>query len=214
RMAALQRDFIDWVYRSGTIKLRANPGLKVFSAPNASVGDFREQCSQASRAGLQAELEKLNRAFETKFSALRQKLGKKEGDEQEQKDEVDQRKMEEFSAGGELLLSIFSKRKRSLSHSLSKRRMAEQARSNLEQIRKELDDLEDQAKVLQDQHTQAVRAIQDQWTAKVNDQVEVPLTPQKKDIYLELFGVAWLPFYLVRAGAQVVELPAYTPAPK
>ena len=35
RMSALQRDFSDWVYRSGTIKLRANPTLKVFSSPEA-----------------------------------------------------------------------------------------------------------------------------------------------------------------------------------
>jgi hypothetical protein len=214
RITSLQRDFTDWVYRTGTIKLRANTTLKVFSAPEDSGGDFREQSSQAARAGMQAELDKLNRTFETKFNALRLKMQKRQGDEQDQKDEVDQRKMEEFSAGGELLLSIFSKRKRSLTNSLTKRRLAEQARSDLEQIRKELDELEDQARQLQEQNNQAVRAVQERWAATVNDIVEVPLTPQKKDIYLELFGVAWLPFYQVRAGAQLIELPAYTPAPK
>jgi hypothetical protein len=212
RVTALQRDFTDWVYRSGTIKLRANPTLKVFASPDATVAGFRELCSQAARAGMQAEIEKLSRGYDTKIAALHQKLAKRQGDEQEQKEEVDQRKMEEYSAGGELLLSIFSKRKRSLSHSLSKRRMAEQARSDLEQIRKELDTLEDQIKTLEAERGQAMRAVQERWAGLVNDQVEIPLTPQKKDIYLEIFGIAWLPHYLVRAGAQVSELPAYTPA--
>jgi hypothetical protein len=214
RLTALQRDFNDWVYRNSTIKLRSNPTLKVVALPDASQADLREQSSLAARTGMQAELDKINRGFETKFAALRQKLAKKQGDEEEQKSELDQRKMEEFSASGELLLSIFSKRKRSLTNSLSKRRMAEQARADLEQVRKELDVLEDQAKELEKQRTQAVREVQERWASLVNDQVEIPLTPQKKDIYLELFGVAWLPFYILRAGAQVVELPAYTPAPK
>jgi hypothetical protein len=210
RTSLLQRDFSDWIYRTGTIKLKANPALKVVGVPDATLADFREQCSLAARNGMQLELDKLNRNYDAKLAALHQKLNRKQSDEQEQKEEVDQRKMEEFSAGGELLLSIFSKRKRSLSSSLSKRRMAEQARSDLEQVRKELDALEDQAKALETERDQALSAAQERWAGLVNDAVEIPLTPQKKDIYLELFGVAWLPFYIVRAGAQVVELPAYT----
>jgi hypothetical protein len=212
RLNGLQRDFGDWVYRTGTIKLRTNPALKVSAGPEDSIAEFREQCSQAARAGMQQEMEKLNRVYRAKMEILSKKLERKQNDEQEQKDEVDQRKMEEFSASGELLLSLFTKRKRSLSASLSKRRMAEQARSDLEQVRKELDVLEDQARALTEEHQQAQRDVQERWAGLVNDAVEIPLTPQKKDIYIELFGVAWLPFYLVRAGAQVVELPAYTPA--
>ena len=105
---------------------------------------------------MQAELEKLNRSYEAKLAAVRQKLARKKSDEDEQRAETDQRKMEEFSASGELLLSVFSKRKRSLSSTLSKRRMAEQARSDLEQIRKDLDALEDQVKVLESSQRTAV----------------------------------------------------------
>lgn len=214
RTAALQRDFTDWVYRNGTIKIKANPSLKVYADPDATIADFREQCSLVARNGMQAELEKLNRSYNAKIASLRQRLEKKQGEEQEQKEEADQRKMEQLSAGGELILSIFSKRKRSLSSSLAKRRLAEQARMDLEQIRKELDRLEDQLKELERERAQLVSAAQERWAGMVNDQVEVPLTLQKKDIYLEIFSVAWLPYYIVRAGAQVVELPAYTPAPR
>ena len=214
RVTTLQRDFNDWVYRTGTVKLRANPTLKIFTDPEATAADFRERCGQAARAGLQAEVDKLSRSYDTKLAALKLKLDKKRGDEQDQKEEADQRKMEEFSASGELILSIFSKRKRSLSTSLAKRRLAEQARADLEQIRKDMDSLEDQLKALTAERDQAIKAAQDRWAGLVNDQLEIPLTPQKKDIYLELFGLAWLPYYQVRSGAQLIELPAYPPAPR
>jgi hypothetical protein len=31
----------------------------------------------------------------------------------------------------------------------------------------------------------------------------------KKDVSLDLFGVAWFPYHLVQVGAELVELPGY-----
>ncbi len=214
RISGLQRDFIDWVYRSGKITLKANPALKNYAGPEATLADFREQCSQTAREGMRAEVEKINRKFEATLTALRQKLAKRKSDEREQRTEADQRKMEQYSASGELLLSIFSKRKRSLSSSLAKRRMADQARSDLEQIRKEIDLLEDQLKAVESDQRRQVSEAQERWAGLVNDVTEIPIAPMKKDIFLEIYGVAWLPNYVVRAGAQTIELPAFQPAPK
>ncbi len=214
RATGLQRDFINWVLHSGKIVLKGNSALKCYAGPEASLADFREQCSQLAREGMQAEVERINRKYEGGLTVLRQKLQKKKGDEREQRSEADQRKMEEFSASGELLLSIFSKRKRSLSSSLAKRRMAEQARADLEQVRKEIDLLEDQIRTAESDLRRQISEAREKWAGLVNDVVEIPIAPMKKDIFLEIFGVAWLPNYVVRAGAQVIELPAYQPAPK
>lgn len=214
RAAGLQRDFINWVFHSGKIVLKGNTALKCYAGPEASLADFREQCSQLAREGMRVEVERINRKYEGGLAVLRQKLEKKKSDEREQRSETDQRKMEEFSASGELLLSIFSKRKRSLSSSLAKRRMAEQARSDLEQVRKEIDLLEDQIRNLESDLRRQVGEVREKWAGLVNDVVEIPIAPMKKDIFLEIYGVAWLPNYVVRAGAQVIELPAYQPAPK
>ena len=214
RITSLQKDFVNWVYRSGKIMIKANTALKSYADPEATLADFREQCSQVAREGMRAEVEKINRKYETLLTTLRQKLSRKKSDEREQRTEADQRKMEQFSASGELLLSIFSKRKRSLSSSLAKRRLADQARSDLEQIRKEVDLLEDQIKSAESDQRRQVNEAQQRWAELVNDVVEVPIAPLKKDIFLEIYGVAWLPNYVVRAGAQTIELPAYQPAPK
>jgi hypothetical protein len=34
---------------------------------------------------------------------------------------------------------------------------------------------------------------------------------KKSDILLDLFGVAWMPYYLVKAGEQVLELRGFSP---
>ena len=122
---------------------------------------------------------------------------------------MDQRKLEELSSGGELLLSIFTRRKRSTTQSLSKRRLSQQARSDLEQYQQQLKALREQEEALVRAREEALRQAQERWAGSVNDLVEVPLNPQKKDIYLEFFGIAWMPFYIVRMGEKLLELPAY-----
>jgi hypothetical protein len=38
---------------------------------------------------------------------------------------------------------------------------------------------------------------------------EIPIAALKKDVLLDLFGVAWMPFHIVRMGGDVVELPGF-----
>ena len=38
---------------------------------------------------------------------------------------------------------------------------------------------------------------------------EIPVTPYKKDILVELYGVGWLPYYVYDDGGKQVELAAY-----
>ncbi len=55
----------------------------------------------------------------------------------------------------------------------------------------------------------ALQQVSERWTKLVDAASEIPLTPQLKDVYLALFGVIWLPFYVLKAGNKVVELAAY-----
>jgi len=142
RVAALQKDFLDWVYRTGTLRLRSNVTLKVFGGPQLSTADFRAQCSQAAQAGFQAEAARIKTDYDQRLTALRQKITHQEAQEKQQQDEVNQRRNEELGAGGEFVLGLFGGRKRSLSTSLTKRRLAEQAKDDLEQVRQTTGDPE------------------------------------------------------------------------
>jgi hypothetical protein len=210
RTNALQKDFLDWVYRTGTMRLRANLTLKVFAGPQTSTAKFREMCSQAAQTAFEAEAAKITATYDQKKTVLRQKITHLEGQEKQQKDEVDHRKAEELGAGGEFLLGLFTRRKRSLSTSLTKRRLADQAKDGLDQVRQDLATLRDQVQALELVQQNVTQETHTRWAKAVDDASEAPLVPQKKDIFLELFGVAWMPYYLLKMGAEVQEVAAFS----
>ena len=51
--------------------------------------------------------------------------------------------------------------------------------------------------------------INSRWGDVVNDITEVTVSPKKTDVYVNLFGVAWMPYYIVQTDADKIELPAF-----
>jgi hypothetical protein len=43
----------------------------------------------------------------------------------------------------------------------------------------------------------------------VNDITEVTVTPKKTDVFVNVFGVAWMPCYVVQTDAETIEVPAF-----
>jgi hypothetical protein len=210
KMSALQKGFLDWVYRNGTIHIHANPTLNVFAGPQITTAEFHELCSQAARAALKAEQDKATAAYQGKLTLLTQKIERQKLVVQEQEDIASRRKGETLVAGGEVLLGLFTKRKRSLNTTLSKNRMAEKAKSDLGEDRQLLADLQTQLASLEQARDSANQQVQDKWGQSVNDEAEVPVPLAKKDIFLEYFGIAWLPYYLVRQDGQLNKIAAFT----
>ena len=47
------------------------------------------------------------------------------------------------------------------------------------------------------------------WSQAVNEITEIPVIPRKTDVYVNQFGVAWMPYYQARSGERVLEIPAF-----
>jgi hypothetical protein len=206
--AAQQKDFLDWVYRGASLRVLANETLKVYSAPDESQAAFRQKCDEAARAGYKADADKIEDQFTAKLSTLTRKIEKQNAVVDKYEDQVGRRKMEELGSGAELVLSLFSKRKRSLSGALSKGRMTSQAKAELQAAENALDALQDEYKEMEKQKAEALKDLQDRWARTVGMITEIPLTPLRKDIYLEASGLAWMPVYLVSAEGKTFEAPA------
>ena len=142
-LAALEKDFIDWAFRTIQIQVRANETLKVYSGPEVSQAEFRTLCSNAARAGREAEAVKVEAAFEKKLAALQDRLSREERELSQDEAEHSQRKMEEMGSAAETLLGLFGGRRssRRLSSSLSKRRMTVQARADVKEFQDTIADL-------------------------------------------------------------------------
>ncbi|MCJ7623424.1 MAG: type IV secretion system DNA-binding domain-containing protein [Anaerolineaceae bacterium] len=205
---SMEKDYGEWIYREGTIHLHANETLKIYAGPQVSTGKFREMCSEAARVKWEAEERELLSSYDKKIETLLQKITRQELEVEEQEDEVGQRRMEEIGTHGELLLSLFSRRKRSVSSSLTKRRMTTQAKAKLEQEHEELEQLQKKLDGLQEEKDESIRDAKTRWAEAVNDISDIPLAPYKKDIFIQFFGIAWTPFYLIKEGHKVIEVPA------
>ncbi len=209
RLSSMQSDFMDWLYRTGIARVKANKTLKVYADPNLSDAEFEKAMAAAAKTQRDAEEAKVLGAIDKKLTALDQKIRRQELEVEQQEKEYNQRKMEEMGAGGELLLSLFTKRKKSISSNLTKRRMTSNAKSDLEQENEELKGLQAQREELLQQKQTETEALKEKWDAVTGEIEEVALNPAKKDIYLELYGVLWVPYYQVGSGFAAREAPAF-----
>ncbi|NPV84599.1 MAG: ATP-binding protein [Anaerolineae bacterium] len=209
RVKALQRDFEDWVYREGVIRLRANSKLKVFAGPQVSSAEFRELCSEAARKAADLEIQKVESVYSKKLEALQQRISRQTLEVKEQQEQLSHRKLEQYGKMGETVLGLLGGRKRSLSSAIGKVRMTQQSKVQLEQEEQELEALRQQYRSQERAYQEAVNEIRERWAQMVNDISEIPLTPAKKDIFVEAFGVAWLPYYQFKVGSELKEAPAF-----
>ena len=213
-MAALQKDFADWVYRSSKVTVRANQALGVFATPDVSQAEFMKTCAEAAREARDAEITKAAAALDRQIKTLKDKIAREERELKMDETELQQRKGEELATHAENVLGVFGGRSsnRRLSSSLSKHRLTEQSKEDVQESIEVLKQYGQELTALEQQRQQAMEAARGQWGDVVNDITEIPILPKKMDIYVNLFGVAWLPYYLVQSGAEMVEFPAYSQA--
>jgi len=210
-MTALQKDFLDWVFRNSAVTARANLALKVFAGPDVSQADFMKACADTARDMRDAELAKKTAALNRQIKSLEDKLAREERELREDEADLQNRKMEEMGTHAENVLGLFtgSRSTRRLSSSLSKRRMTQNAKAEVEESIDAIGQFKKQLAELERQRAEMTADVNDRWGRVVNEINEVTINPKKTDIYVNLFGVAWMPYYSVQAGLVELELPAF-----
>ncbi|MCX6036493.1 MAG: hypothetical protein NTW99_01110, partial [Chloroflexi bacterium] len=210
-IAVLQRDFADWVYRTSKITVRSNQALGLYATPDVSQAEFMKACADAAREARAAEMAKATTALDRQIKTLKDKIAREGRELKMDEDEVSQRKGEELATHAENVLGLFGGRRssRRLSSSLSKHRMTEQAKDDVQESVDALKQYDQELAQLEAARQQALDSAGSQWGDAVNSITEIPVLPKKTDIYINAFGVAWLPHYLAQSGSGTVELPAF-----
>ena len=212
-MTSLQKDFSDWVFRNSSVRARANQALKVYAGPDVSQADFVRACAEAARDARDAEIAKKTAQLDRQLKTLQDKLTREERELREDESELSNRKLEEAGTHLENITGLFGGRRKAsrLSSSLTKRRMTEQAISDVEESITAIDQFKQQIAELEKRREEVVAEINDRWGNVVNESTEVIVTPKKTDVFVNLFGLVWMPHYIVRMDTEVVELPAFGP---
>jgi len=208
-LKALRRDFAEWVYRETVVTVRANPKLKVYAGLETSRAAFLRRCSEAAREKMEKELDKVRARYERKLRTLRGRLAREEQELAQDQAEYEQRKMEELGTHAENIFGLFIGRRRRLSTSLTKRRLTERAKVDVEESLQAIEQYKREIADLEREMEEALEEVKARWAEIVEVEEEIPVTPYKKDVQVSLFGVAWLPCYVLRDEERIVEAPAY-----
>ncbi|MBN2149065.1 MAG: hypothetical protein JW726_16895, partial [Anaerolineales bacterium] len=210
-LAALQKDFVEWAYRSAKVTVRAHEGLKLYAGPQTSAADFRTQCAEAAREARDNEIAKFETSFVTKLRTLQDKLKREERELRTDESELSQRKMEETGTHLSNIASVLGMgRKRTLTTSLTKRRQTAQAKADVEESLDAIDDMKKQIAAIEEEKASGIEEINQRWGEVIKDITEISVTPLKKDVLLDFFGVAWMPFHVIKVGDAVEELPGFS----
>ena len=206
----LQSDFEDWIYRTDNLTIRSCESLKLYAGPEVSEAEFKAQIQEAIKTELDLEVEKVKATYEKKITALEQKLDKEERDVKNAEDALGQRRLEEAGTHGEVLIALFTKRQKSISSSLTKRRMTAQAKAKLEKEKEDVEFAIENLKALEEEMKQSIAQVESEWKDKLSEISEIKITPLKKDIFVELFGIAWVPYYLVEMDGRTQRICAFS----
>ncbi len=215
KVSSLSKKYVDHIYREAVLPLYHNAKLKITSDPNESEREFLARCNDAADDKEDIEIEKVQARFEKQLDRLHTKLRREERDLEEDEDTLQALKMETMVSYGKTLANIAgglfgggSRRRSGVSSALTKRRQKQNAKAAVNESVEELRALRAQLDELTQKHEQEMLEIDREWTRIAADIDVISVSPLKKNIELEVFGVAWQPHWVAKVGGRAKIIPA------
>ena len=205
-----KRDFVNDIYRYHKLELYHSSNLKITSEPGELERDFRIRLAENFRVFRDEFIDKFRENYAKKTKQIQIKIRRAEERLDREKDQASSQKLQTAISFGTTLLGAFLGRKAVSRSSMSKattavrgvgRTMKEaedvkRAEENLQFLKQELDQLEEQFEL-----------ELDEFTEKNNPQKEVletiSIRPKKSKIFIELFSLAWIPFWVNEEGELI-----------
>ncbi len=200
--SVLSKDFVEWVYRSQTLKLFSNDTLKLVSQPGESREAFEARCSSASSGSSSDGVEKIRDKYAKLKKTIEDKKLREELELDKDQTVLKQRRGDEAIKGLENVAKLFTGRKSNLSSSMSKRRMTATAKANVAESEEIIRKYEAELADLDAKMEKEIKDFQAKGTQSAGIIREVTVAPLKKDIVVELFGLAWKPSYAFKKGNE------------
>jgi len=166
-------------------------------------------CQEAADKQLEAEIDKTKAAYDKKIETIKDRMSREERELRQDETELSQRRLEELGTHAETVLSLFSGRRRKITTSLSKRRMTSNAKADVEESEETIEEYKHEIEDLGKEREEKLAAIRAKWNESATATTEMAVTPYKKDILVEFFGIAWFPYHVIDRDGRTMELPAY-----
>lgn len=210
RMTALRTELTDMLYNTARLSLPYNATLNIYASPDAEPSAFWSQVQQVAHERRDVDVDKLAATYEKALDKMEDQLRRKERELGAERKELADLKREELFTKGEALLSLFKGRTTyTLSRTSRATRYRRQAGEDLTESEQVIADLENEIQTTQQKFEQELAVLNDKWAKAAAESQEYVITPYKKDIQVELFGIGWLPNYYTEFAGQPILLAAY-----
>jgi DNA helicase HerA-like ATPase len=211
RYTELESEFNDYLYYNSSATLQYNPHLDLYSEIGESQEAFQRRCRKGGEAARDAEAKKMAAKYERELDRLEDRLKREERELDEDKIEHSARKEEELLSGVESVFGLFTGSRSSsrLSSASRKRRMTRQAKADVKESQETIKELKEQiSKVKQDARAE-LEELDAKWREQIDEVEEIEVRPRRADVRIELFALAWLPYWELRMGDQALSMPAF-----
>jgi septin family protein len=210
RMNALRSEVVDMLYSTARLQIPFNPTLGVYGKVDAPESEFHAAIQQAAREARDQEVDTIAAKYEKEMDKVEDRLRKESRDLEAQKKELADLKREELFTRGEAIISLFKGRTAyTLSRSSRVTRFRRQAGEQLTESEQQIVEYEQALETLQQRFNQEIQTVNERWARVAVEIQPYVISPYKKDIQLELFGIGWVPYFYVQLNGQPLLLQAW-----
>lgn len=210
RLTQLKNEIIDYINRTAGMTLPYNSTLDIYGTPGAGFQDFQMRVNATAREARDAEIDKVTAKYETLFSKLEEKARREERELKADRQAVQDLNQEELFTLGEAVVSLMQGRTAyTLSRVSRARRYKGQAKEGLSESNAVLQEIDAEMDALQQRFEYELQQVNAKWKQIAGTVEEVRITPFKKDIHPELFGLCWMPEYLLTINGMQAKLKAW-----
>ncbi len=209
RMKTLQSEVLDQLYRLARLTILYNPTLKIFGEPDATTRDFKLLIQPMIREKRDAEVDQVTARYAVKLDRLEEKLRRETRELYGDRADLSDRRRENLFTAGEAAMSLFRGRTTyTLSRYSRTQRYSRKAEEEVRESEEEIAALQEQIARVTQEMEGALRMVNDRWAQAAAQVEEYHITPLRKNIYPEAFGVGWMPFWYAQVNGQPALLAA------
>jgi hypothetical protein len=210
-MAALRKQFEEYLAFNSSLTLYYNPSLKLYSRPDETEAAFQRRRRQEAEQERDRELKALTAKIKARLNTLEDKREREERELERDKAAYSAHKQDELLSGAEALASLFAGRRvtRRVSSVSSKHRMARTAKADVDESEQAIEDLDAQIDQLEAEAKQQNEELDAKWQKLMDELESIEVRPRRADVQVSLFGLAWLPHWEVTVAGQTLSLPAF-----
>ena len=185
-----EKEFENWIYETDSYSVFRHKESGLQSEEGEDKTAFELRCQKTIQNKLQTELDVLERKFQTRLTSAQNKIDRQKLRVEKYESEVNSRRVEMLSKGGQAVLTLLTKKKvTGVSSSLTKKRMFDEAQAKLEEAQQVLSDYQEALAQLQNDLEDEKGNIQDKWSDPAATIEEIRLTPTKQRIRIDIFGI-------------------------